>query len=208
MQKRIAILANGKTVQNFGANTTIKKHDEVWGLNQQAGWTNTRLDKCFVMDDLKLRMPFYAGYEFTDWLKTYEMPIITSKVYPEWPTSEAYPIMEVAHYFGLPLGISFYSSPDYMIALAIFQGATHIDLFGVDMIGEDKHPEMRMATAQWIGAAHARGVLVRSFIGSVFQAITNVGCAMEHGLYGYVERPRIEDLVNPDYFEEWKDASD
>ena len=63
--------------------------------------------------------------------------------------------------------------------------------------------QMRGCTAQWIGAAHARGVLVRSFVGSFFQYFTNPGIILEQGLYGYAKRPRIEDLVNPDYYEAW-----
>lgn len=201
---RIAILANGKTVENFGSNTTLSNYDRVWGLNQQAAWKTLVLDRCFVMDDLKLRMPYYSGYDFTNWLKTYERPIITSRAYPEWPTSKTYPIKEICHYFGVPLGTAMYSTPDYMIALAIYEGATQIDLFGVDMLGSERI-DMKMATAQWIGAAHARGVRVTSFVGSVFQGLTNPGVTMESGLYGYVRRPRIEDLVNTDYFEEWKE---
>lgn len=202
---RIAILANGETVKNLTNNPTItKNYDQIWGLNQQATWKGLKLDKCFVMDDLKLRMPFYAGYDFTEWLKTYDRPIITSRAYPEWPTSEDYPIHEIAHYFGLPLGISMYSTPDYMIAQAIYEGANHIDLFGVDMTAPVKDSEqMRCATAQWIGAAHARGVLCRTFVGSFFQYFTNPGVCMEQGLYGYAKRPRIEDLVNHDYYEAW-----
>lgn len=204
---RVAILANGDTVKNFGANPALRKHDKVWGLNQQATWKSVVLDRCFIMDDLKLRMPFYSSYDFTEWLKTYPLPIITSRAYPEWPTAREFPIKEICHYFGVPLGMSMQSTPDYMIALAIYEGATHIDLFGVDMVTVNT-PEMHMATAQWIGAAEARGVMVRTFAGSRFQALTNPGCVHEHALYGYVLKPRIEDLVNPDYFEEWKDARD
>lgn len=200
---KIAIIANGPSNKNYTDNPTIVKYDEVWGLNQIATWTGIKLDKCFVMDDLKMRMPFYAGHDFVNWLKTYKQPIITSQQYDEWPTSEAYPIVEIAHYFGLPLGISMYSTPDYMIALAIYNGATKIDLFGVDMC-EPGDEIMRLGTAQWIGAAHARGVLVRTFVGSFMQYITNPGVALEKGLYGYVSRPRLEELVNTDYFEEWK----
>jgi hypothetical protein len=202
---RIAILAAGKTVDNFTKNATIRnKYDQVWGLNQVATWSGIGLDKCFVMDDLKLRMPFYAGYDFVDWLKTYPRPIITAQAYDEWPTSESFPIKEIAHYFGLPLGISMYSTPDYMIALAIYEGATQIDLFGCDYMDAQKGTdEMIMATAQWIGAAHARGVLVRTFSGSTFQWVTNPGVIMERGLYGFARRPRIEDLVNNEYYEEW-----
>jgi len=203
---KIAILAGGDTNQQFTKPTAIKpRYDEVWGLNQQATWKGIELDKCFIMDDLKLRMPFYAGYDFVNWLKTYPKPIITSKAYDEFPTSEAYPIKEIAHYFGLPLGCAMYSTPDYMIALAIFMGATQIDLYGVDMVSKEIPPEMFLGTAAWIGAAQARGVYVRSFVGSAFQYITNPGIAMESGLYGYVQRPRIEDLVNTDYYKVWKD---
>lgn len=202
---RIAILANGKSLEGFGGNHVITPPDQLWGLNQQAAIKNMRLDRCFVMDDLKLRMPFYAGYEFTDWLKTYDLPIITSTAYPEWPTASEYPIKEIAHYFGLPLGVSMYSTPDYMIALAIYEGATHIDLYGVDM-NQKEASAMQLGTAQWIGAAMARGVFVRTFQPSIFQSLTNVGVVMEHGLYGYVRKPRIEDLVNEDYYEEWRDA--
>ena len=206
---KIAILANGETVQQFVKPRTIKpKYDEVWGLNQQATWKGLDLDRCFIMDDLKLRMPFYAGYDFVNWLKLYDKPVITSKAYPEWPTSEAFPIEKVAHYFGLPLGVSMYSTVDYMIALAVYEGATRIDLYGVDMTGKVAPPEMLIGTAAWIGAALARGVLVKTLVGSMFQYITNPGIAMEAGLYGYVQRPRIEHLVNNEYYQDWIDARD
>lgn len=204
---KVAILASGETVGNFVKRLSHlpRNYDQVWCLNQQATWEGIDVDRCFIMDDLKLRMPFYAGYEFCEWLKTYDKPIITSKAYPEWPTSEDYPIHEVAKYFGLPLGIAMYSTPDYMIALAIMEGATYIDLFGVDFANPDVGMQMRCATWGWIAAALARGVLVRTFIGSYFQFITHPGIVMEAGLYGYAQRPRIEDLANQDYYQEWID---
>ena len=206
---KIAILANGETVQQFNKSGAIKpKHDEVWGLNQQATWKGITLDRCFIMDDLKLRMPFYAGYDFVNWLKDYDRPVITSKAYEEWPTSEAYPIKEIAHYFGLPLGVAMYSTVDYMIALAIYEGATQIDLYGVDMSNKEVPIEMVLGTAAWIAAAQARGVYVRTFVGSIFQYITNPGIVLECGLYGYANRPRIEDLVNTDYYKVWADEQD
>jgi hypothetical protein len=197
---KIAILAQGESVKSFINDPIRQKFDEVWGLNQQAAWKGIKLDKLFVMDDLKLRMPFYAGYDFVNWLKDYKQPIITSRAYPEWPTSEDYPIKEVCQYFGVPTGIAMYSTPDYMIALAVMRGATEIHLFGVDMVDKTMH-EMRIGTSHWIGVAHARGVLVRTYFGSMFQYLTNPGHCMECGMYGYAKLPRIEDLVNPEYFE-------
>lgn len=203
---KIAILANGETVQQFTKTGAIKpKYDEVWGLNQQASWQGLTLDRCFIMDDLRMRMPFYSGYDFINWLKDYKGRVITSKAYPEFPTSEDFPIESVAHYFGLPLGIAMYSTVDYMIALAIYEGATQIDLYGVDMTSKTAPTEMLLGTALWIGAAQARGVFVRTFVGSLFQFITNPGVALEAGLYGYVQSPRIENLVNNEYYQVWKD---
>jgi len=202
---KVAILANGETVNKFMQRESHlpRKYDQVWGLNQQATWKGLVLDKCFIMDDLKLRMPAYAGYEFCEWLKAYERPIITSRAYKEWPTSEAFPIKEIAHYFGLPLGISFYSTPDYMIALAIYMGAKAIDIYGVDMTDQIKSLEMRCSTWGWLNVCFSRGILARTFVGSYFQFATNPGMVMEAGLYGYAQQPRIEDLVNTDYYEEW-----
>lgn len=196
-------------MQQFTKTGAIKpKYWEVWGLNQQSTWKGLTLDRCYIMDDLKLRMPFYAGYDFVNWLKTYEGRIITSKAYDEWPTSEDYPIEEIAHYFGIPQGIAMYSTVDYMIAAAIYEGATQIDLYGVDMSNKEVPAEMLLGTASWIGVAAARGVYVRSFVGSLFQCITNPGIALEIGLYGYCQRPRIEDLVNNEYYQVWKDERD
>ena len=205
---KLAILANGDTVKQYIQRNTAdlgRRYDQVWGLNQQAAWKGIELDRCFIMDDLKMRMPFYSGYDFCDWLKTYPKPIITSRAYPEWPTSEDYPIKEIAHYFGLPLGVCMYSTPDYMIALAIYEGFTTIDMYGVDMTDLSEVMEMRGAKAVWIGAAMARGVLIRTFAGSFYQYFTNPGVVMEAGLYGYAGRPRMEDLVNTEYYQEWLD---
>ena len=199
---RIAILANGKSVEAFTRNTYEIPYDKVWGLNQQATWKGITLDKCFVMDDLQMRLPYYTGYDFANWLKTYEQPIITSQAYPEWPTSESYPIKDICECFG-PAGMAMYSSPDYMIALAVYEGATEIDLLGVDLNDPQALLEMQIGTAQWIGIAQARGVLVHTGIGSIFQYLTEPGHFIERGMYGYSKRPRVEDMIDKDYYKAW-----
>lgn len=185
---RIALLGKGKTLEQFPGPV----FDEVWGLNQLA--QTHVLDRAFVMDDLELRLPYYDGHEFPDWLKTYEGRIITSKAYPEWPTSEAYPILDVARHFGLPLGIAFYSTVDYMLALAIVEGVSEIHLYGVDCL-DQKLDQIRCSTALWIGAAMSRGIRVTAKKGSAFTWWTDGGICLDHGLYGYVGKPRIEALA-------------
>jgi len=195
---KLAILAKGETLSFFPGkdtgknNVLVTPYDEVWGLNQQA--KELDLDRCYVMDDLIYRMPLYAGPEFTEWLKGYKGMIITSKAYEDWPTAKSYPIEDIGKHFGLPLGVAMYSTIDYMIAHAVMEGWNEIDLFGVDNIGRGDH-EMRASTGLWIGVAMGRGIKVRTFQGSFYQFWTNLGIAMEHGLYGYFYKPRIENLV-------------
>jgi hypothetical protein len=184
---KIALLAKGPTLSQFSG-----EFDEVWGLNQVA--QTHELDRAFVMDDLKLRLPYYDGNEFPEWLKGYSGRLITSKAYPEWPTSEDYPLMDVVRTFGIPLSIACYSTVDWMIALAIHEGVGEIHLFGVDCVA----PGLDMArcsAAIWIGAAMSRGIRVTSKQGSAFTWWTNTGICMDQGFYGYVGRPRIESLV-------------
>jgi len=145
------------------------------------------------MDDLKLRMPEWDP-DLPERLKRYEGRIITSRAYPEWPTSEAFPLKDVAGHFGLPLGISFYSTVDYMIAHAIYEGFGLIDLYGVDCVQPRRDERERVSIAGWIKVAQMEGIRVIAQSGSFFKWYTDTGTCYEHGLYGYAGPPRIEDL--------------
>ena len=184
---KIAILAKGPTLKDFGG-----EFDEVWGLNQLG--KSHDLDKLFVMDDLKARMPYWDP-ELPEWLKTYEKPFLTSRAYPEWSTAQRFPIEAVCRHFGVPLGMSFYSSVDYMLALAIYQGAKEIHLFGVDCSDPKREETVRVGIALWIGVAMGRGIRVISRPGSYYQWFTVPGVCYEKGMYGYVGPPKIEALA-------------
>lgn len=188
---KIAILAKGSTLQEYPGKD---RYDEVWGLNQ-LGRTYI-VDKLFVMDDLIYRMPTWAGEEFVDFLKTYDKPIITSQAYDDWPTSESFPIEDVAKHFGMPLGISMYSTVDYMLAYAVYIGVKEIDLFGVDCARPGRDETMRVSIGRWIAVAQANGIKVNTRPGSFFQWYTVPGICHERGLYGYNGAPRIENLVD------------
>ena len=148
--------------------------------------------------DLRERLPHYASPEFAEWLQTYKQPIITSKRYKDWPTSIAYPLHQAVKEFGLPLATAYYSTPDYMIAYAIMTGVKQIDMYGVDLTNAGI-VDMRMSTAQWVGAAQARGVHITALRGSALAAILDQGCVLERGIYGYASRPRIEELAQAKY---------
>jgi len=184
---KVAILAKGPTLKDFGGD-----FDEVWGLNQVC--KSHALDRLFVMDDLKSRMPYWDP-DFPEWLKQYDRPFFTSRAYPEWPTAERFPIEDVCQHFGVPLGLSFYSSVDYMIALAVYRGADEIHLFGVDCSDPKREETVRVGIALWIGVAMGRGIRVVTRPGSYYQWFTVPGVCYEKGMYGYVGPPKIEALA-------------
>ena len=187
---KVCILAKGPTLSRYPGRDGYK---EVWGLNQ-LGLAHD-LDRLFVMDDLKMRMPAWDP-DLPEALMDYKQPIVTSKVYEEWPASVRFPIEDVSKFFGLPLGISFYSTVDYMIALAVFEGYDVIELFGVDCANPKREETTRCSIARWIAVAQDRGVRVKTLPGSFFQWYTQTGVCYEQGLYGYAGAPRIEDLAS------------
>jgi hypothetical protein len=195
---RVAILALGESIKHYpgrDGDEFKKPFDQVWALNGMAYYEiNGGIDRLYVMDDLVYRMPYYSGQEICDKLKTYDKPIITSRAYEEWPTAERFPIEDCVKEFGLPLGLAMYSTPDWMIAHAIMEGFTSIDLFGVDNL-DKAVSEMRSSTAMWIGVAMARGIAVTTYTGCFHQYFTNTSVCMEFGMYGYAFRPRIESLI-------------
>jgi len=188
---RIALLAKGPTLSQFEG-----EYDEVWGLNQLC--KSHDLTRLFVMDDLIYRMPAWDA-DLPEWLKTYDKPIITSRAYPEWPTSVEYPIRDVCQEFGLPLGMAMYSTVDYMIALGIHEKVDQMDLYGIDCSHPKREERTRVSIAMWIGVAMSKGVRVTTKPGSFFQWYTQSGVAYEQGLYGYAGPPRIEDLIPSGY---------
>ncbi len=209
---RLAILALGASKQYYpgrGGDEYKNPYDQVWALNGMAYFPECQdIDRLYVMDDLVYRLPQYSGEEFPKSLQTYEKRIITSRVYSDWPTAERFPIEDCVEEFGLPLGISLYSTPDYMIAHAIMEGFTSIDLFGVDNL-DKAVGEMSTSTAKWIGVAQSRKITVNAYQGSHHQYHCSNAVAMEFGLYGYAFRPRIETLAFPDdeFIEDVKDDS-
>ncbi len=197
---RLAILAMGTSIKSYpgrGGDQYKNPYDEVWALNGMAFFPDCQdIERLYAMDDFVYRMPYYSSPEVAESLKKYEKRIITSRVYKDWPTSERFPIEDCVKEFGLPLGISMYSTPDYMIAHAIMDDFTSIDLFGVDNL-DRAVDEMRSSTSKWIGVAQARGVTVNTYTGSHHQYHTSTAVCMEFGLYGYAFKPRIETFVFP-----------
>lgn len=113
-----------------------------WGLAWDGHWA--RFDRLFEMHSDK----WYMTNEYKSLLNERSecVPIVTQ---------ENYPLDEVI----VMCGDYFASSIAYMIALAIYEGAEEIALFGIDMT--DEYQFQRENAEYFIGFARGRGVKVR-----------------------------------------------
>ena len=130
--KSVAIVAMGASNIDFftmhaDKRTATPQWEEVWAVNTM--WRTIRCDKAFMMDDLKQytarNYPHYAEI-----LKGYrEAPIITTRAYPEWPMSVAYPLESVVS----ELNDTYLTNTvPYALAYAISIGVEKVILFGCD----------------------------------------------------------------------------
>lgn len=130
--RSVAIVANGRSKSVFMDMNMDKRMvapvaEEVWSVN--AAFRTVRMDKLFLMDDLKYHCarhyPFYA-----EQLKGYrEAPIITATAYPEWPMSVAYPLEDVVASVD---DTYLTNTVPYMLAYALTIGVEEIFIFGAD----------------------------------------------------------------------------
>jgi len=99
--------------------------DEVWVINSLIG--TLEADKAFIMDDLRDIESRYPAWANT--LKLTDVPIITCREYPEYPTAEAYPIQEVQAFLNDDW---FTNTVAYAVGYAALIGVQDFYMFGCD----------------------------------------------------------------------------
>ena len=178
--------------------------DDIWAINYMA--TIVDCDRCIAMDPL-IMWNEIAHPKMVEKLKKANFPIITSKKYEEFPTSQAYPLKEVIDFFGYKY-CYFNNTVPYAIALAIFEGYERIKLWGVDYLVADKDHNVqaledgRSCLEFWINEAIRRGIQVilpnTSSVLGIKDATNNMKCVNEiygepvYGVfYGYHELEKI-----------------
>ena len=157
--KKVALVAKGASCQSFvheslGVVGQKFPFDEVWTLNR--GYKAFMHNKVFIMDDLRwlqVRDPIYANE-----LKKHNRPIITSTVYPEWPTAVAFPYQDVLE--KLSDDIFNVNTVSYMVAYAIYIGVEELSIYGADFWypGSDMSERGGQAVAYMLGIAHGHGM--------------------------------------------------
>ena len=135
--------------------------DEVWAINALGNVFDC--DLVFHMDDVRIQEIRAAANPtgniaaMLPWIKTSRVPVVTSRVHPEYPALVEFPLEDVLNHFGHEY---FNNTAAYAIAFAIHTGATKMSLFGMDFTYPNKHDaeKGRACVEYWMGQAHARGI--------------------------------------------------
>lgn len=138
---------------------------------------------------------------YVDWLASRLEPVVMQQHWPVVPASVPYPLRALVEAFGIVPAEwvvdeatwwrlvrdrgEFSSTAAYMLALALYEGATEIALHGIDFIGQDtrgiERTYQRPGMKYWVGVARGMGVPVTVAPGSWFQS--------QPFLYGYEPTP-------------------
>jgi hypothetical protein len=94
--------------------------------------------------------------EWIEWLRD-KPNIVMAEKYPGFPGARAYPIDELTEEFGPWF---FTSTPAMMMAEAIYEGATTIGVFGIDLAQAEEYACERPGFQFWIQEAGKRGIKV------------------------------------------------
>jgi hypothetical protein len=159
--RKIALVGSAETVAH------APFHDPSWEI-----WTHAitqgkcpRMDRVFEMhpehvwrEHVKPQWPSYLK-----WLQRCPHPVFMLEKHPDIPSSVRYPRERIFGECRSMIGrLHFGSQADYMIALALSEGVTHLGLFGVQytaQVGDGVvRDEQLLAFKFWLGVAVGRGV--------------------------------------------------
>ena len=124
----------------------------------------------------------FTREDFIKRVNSVKAPFITQRKHPDIPLSEAFPLKEVIRQFGTPY---FTNSICYMIAQALLEEVTYIEIWGVVQGGYQEYLRERKGVEYWLGQAAGRGVKIN--IRGITQLFVN-----DNGgrLYGYKKTPQ------------------
>ena len=129
---------------------------DIWVLgNQYDRHENRRVTRIFeIHDNLSQH-----GEKYPQWLVDKGLPLVVGKHFPiTTPFATAFPEKKANELMG---GEFLSSSPAYMIALAILEGATEIAIYGIEMaVDNHEYFKQRPEMYAWIAYAKAKGIKV------------------------------------------------
>ena len=130
----------------------------VWALNAVAPIDSLGRLRCDRWFDLHQRCA--QSYDDLKWIAASPVPIyLPDDLQDASPNAVIYPLSDIETSYGSYWACSF----GYELALALFEGATEIALYGVDLaLGDWRERTVEWAcTSWWLGYAEAKGVVIR-----------------------------------------------
>lgn len=124
----------------------------IWGMNQLYRFI-PRASRWFEIHH-NWNEHVVEGTDHAGWLHKSPIPVYMNEHHPEFPNSVRYPIEKMIKEFG----DYFTSSIAFMLALAISEGFTRIDLYGIDLSVGVEYIEQRPCAEYYIGIAAAKGI--------------------------------------------------
>ena len=192
--KSVAIVAMGASHSDYTgeasmANSRYQVADEIWAINAMGDVI--KHDRLFIMDDLRVFVKRMADTKpwYTQWMMKHDKPIITSVDYPEFPSSEAYPLEQVVNNLSNP---HYYNSTvAYAVALAIVEKFDKIRLYGADFTYENQNRAEggRGCVEFLLGIAHARGIQIEMAHSTT---LLDQHVPKEHKFYGFIHQPTVQ----------------
>jgi SAM-dependent methyltransferase len=165
-ERHIAILGLGPSLDQYLEITKRRGGrsnfcDETWAIN--ALGDVFACDLVFHMDDIRIQeirteaAPASNIAAMVRWIKTSPVPVVTSRIHPNYPALVEFPLEDVLNNLGHDY---FNSTAAYAIAFAIHTRATEISIFGMDFSYPNVHDaeKGRACVEFWLGQAHARGI--------------------------------------------------
>lgn len=128
---------------------------EIWGLNQLNRFI-TRADRWFEMHQ-EWNEHVVEGTDHEQFITNLPIPCYMPKIDPSVKNSVCFPKDILVQEFGIEY---FTSTIAEMLALAIYEGFTRIDLYGIDLIVGDEYTYQKPCAEFWLGIASAKGIHV------------------------------------------------
>lgn len=130
---------------------------QIWVLGNQIDYYAAEEKRADLVFEVHENLTEHKDPEkYLEFVKAFGAPMVVSPKYSEW--GEPYPY-EAAN--ALLDGEYLTSSPAYMMAYAILQGATEIGIYGVEMaIDDHEYFKQRPSMYAWIAYAKGRGIKI------------------------------------------------
>lgn len=189
-ERKLAIVAMGGSNRDYMNYNFDKKNpeniaDEIWTVNSAAFIFKS--DAAIMMDDakdLEERRPEYIQRVKNE---LGDLPILTSRAYPDYPNMVQYPLAEILTKFQFRY---LNGSVAYGLAYALWAGYKNIMLYGCDYMYDNKpaiYESGRGCVEFWIA--------IGSVICGANIAVAQHSSLMDSnksGFYGYREQPRFK----------------